>query len=137
MMQNSGRKALLAGAALAAMCGMSAAAEAKQFTIAVAMKTQVQRRWEFDATAMRNEAAKLGVKLIFQYANDSPTTQASQVENLLSQGPDALIIVPVDSKAAGAIVDAIRDRDAERGAELMANHIGRVERHYLDVNAAG
>lgn len=36
-----------------------------------------------------------------------------------------------------AIVDAIRDQDAERGAELMANHIGRVERHYLDLNATG
>lgn len=81
-------------------------AAAKDITIAVAMKTQVQRRWQFDATAMRNEAAKLGAKLIFQYANDSPSTQASQVENLLSQGPDALIIVPVDSKAAGAIVES-------------------------------
>jgi DNA-binding FadR family transcriptional regulator len=35
-----------------------------------------------------------------------------------------------------AIVDAIREQNAERGAELMANHIGRVERHYLDLSAA-
>ena len=86
-------------------------AVAKDITIAVAMKTQLQRRWEFDARAMRAEAEKLGVKLIFQFANDNPTVQASQVENLLSQGPDALIIVPVDSKAAGALVDKAHDQN--------------------------
>ncbi len=120
MTMNPGRSLLLTGAALAAVCAVSVAAQAKQYTIAVAMKTQVQRRWEFDAAAMRNEAAKLGVKLIFQYANDSPTTQASQVENLLSQGPDALIIVPVDSKAAGAIVDSAHSQ----GVPVVAYDIG-------------
>ena len=98
-------------AVLEAVCLLPQPAAAKDITIAVAMKTQVQRRWQFDATAMRNEAAKLGAKLIFQYANDSPSTQASQVENLLSQGPDALIIVPVDSKAAGAIVESAHSQN--------------------------
>ena len=58
-------------------------AGAKEITIAVAMKTQVQRRWAFDAAAMKREAEKLGAKLLFQWANDNPATQASQVENLL------------------------------------------------------
>jgi D-xylose transport system substrate-binding protein len=113
-MTRKGRKALLGAvcAAVAAAGSLSpSGAQAKQITIAVSMKTQVQRRWEFDATAMRNEAAKLGAKLIFQFANDSPTTQASQVENLLSQGPDVLIIVPVDSKAAGAIVESAHSQN--------------------------
>ncbi len=78
---------------------------AKDITIAVAMKTQVQRRWAFDADAMKAEAKKLGVTLIFQWANDNPATQTSQVENLLSQNPSALILVPVDTKAAGRIVN--------------------------------
>jgi D-xylose transport system substrate-binding protein len=81
-------------------------AGAKEITIAVAMKTQVQRRWAFDAAAMKREAEKLGAKLLFQWANDNPATQASQVENLLSQSPDALIIVPVDTSAASSIVDS-------------------------------
>lgn len=34
-----------------------------------------------------------------------------------------------------AIVAAIRVQDADAGAELMASHIGRVERHYLDLSA--
>lgn len=108
---------LLRGAALAAVAlavGIAAApssAQAKTYTIAVAMKTQVQRRWAFDAAAMKREAEKLGVKLIFQWANDNPATQASQVENLLSQNPDALILVPVDTEAAGRIVKSAHQQN--------------------------
>jgi D-xylose transport system substrate-binding protein len=70
----------------AAMAGsIVASAQAEDITIAVAMKTQVQRRWAFDAEAMKQQAEKLGVKLVFQWANDDPAAQASQVENLLSQ----------------------------------------------------
>jgi D-xylose transport system substrate-binding protein len=94
----------LAVAAVAATAPPCAAA-AKDITIAVAMKTQVQRRWAFDAEAMKAEAKKLGVTLIFQWANDNPATQTSQVENLLSQNPSALILVPVDTTAAGRIVN--------------------------------
>jgi D-xylose transport system substrate-binding protein len=79
-------------------------AHAEDITIAVAMKTQVQRRWAFDAEAMKQQAEKLGVKLVFQWANDDPAAQASQVENLLSQNPKALILVPVNSESAGRLV---------------------------------
>lgn len=79
-------------------------------TIGVAMKTQVQRRWEFDERAMRAKAKELGDKLIVQYANDDPGQQANQVENLLTQGIDALIIVPVDDKAAGALVQKAKNQ---------------------------
>ncbi|WP_082407325.1 substrate-binding domain-containing protein [Mesorhizobium sp. 1M-11] len=73
-------------------------------TIGVAMNRQAERRWAVDREAMEAEAAKLGVKLIFQYANSDPSLQTSQVENLLSQQVDALILVPVDREAAGALV---------------------------------
>jgi D-xylose transport system substrate-binding protein len=73
-------------------------------TICVAMKTQLQRRWTFDYKAMAAEAKRLGDKTIVQWANDDPAKQASQVESLLSQGCDAMIIVPVDDKAAATLV---------------------------------
>ena len=105
------RAALTSFAIAAAFAAAPMAAHAKTYTIAVAMKTQVQRRWAFDAAAMKREAEKLGVKLIFQWANDNPATQASQVENLLSQNPDALILVPVDSEAAGRIVESAHQQN--------------------------
>lgn len=89
----------------------AANASDKKIKIAVAMKTQVQRRWAFDQAAMEAEAAKAGVELVFQYANDNPSLQTSQVENLLSQKPDVMILVPVDSQAAGAIVRSAHEAD--------------------------
>lgn len=74
-------------------------------TICVAMKTQLQRRWTFDYKAMSAEASRLGDKIIVQWANDDPAKQTSQVESLLSQGCDAMIIVPVDDRAAAALVE--------------------------------
>lgn len=74
-----------------------------KFKIGVAMKTQLQRRWQFDYRAMQEVAKKYGDEMIVQWANDDPNVQASQVENLLSQGIDALIIVPVDGEAAGPL----------------------------------
>jgi D-xylose transport system substrate-binding protein len=99
----------IAAAALAS--APAAWADAKNPVIAVAMKTQVQRRWGFDVAAMEREAKKAGAKLIVQWANDDPALQASQVENLLSQNPDVLIIVPVDSQAAGRIVRSAHDQN--------------------------
>ncbi len=72
--------------------------------ICVAMKTQLQRRWTFDYKAMSAEAKRLGDKTVVQWANDDPAKQASQVESLLSQGCDAMILTPVDDKAAAALV---------------------------------
>jgi D-xylose transport system substrate-binding protein len=74
--------------------------------IGVAMKTQLQERWAFDVASMQAEADAQGATLIVQYADDDATLQASQVENLLSQGIDVLIMVPVDDKAAAASANA-------------------------------
>jgi D-xylose transport system substrate-binding protein len=89
-------------------------------TIGVAMKTQLQRRWAFDFDAMKKEADKLGVKVIVQWANDNADTQSQQVENLLSQGIDALIITPVDDKAAAASVTQAKSE----GVPVVAYDIG-------------
>jgi D-xylose transport system substrate-binding protein len=76
--------------------------------IGVAMKTQLQKRWEFDVQAMQEKAEELGVELVVQWANDDPQAQASQVENLLSQDIDALIITPVDGVAAAEQAEAAK-----------------------------
>ena len=108
---------VLVGAAVAPSVAF---ADAKTPVIAVSMKTQVQRRWAFDVAAMEREAKKQGAKLIVQWANDDPALQASQVENLLSQKPDALIMVAVDSQAAGRIVKSAHDQ----GVPVVGYDIG-------------
>jgi D-xylose transport system substrate-binding protein len=88
--------------------------------IGVAMKTQVQRRWGFDVAAMEEKADELGVSLIVQWANDDTEAQTGQIENLLSQGADALIVTPVDSQAAGASVQTALNE----GIPVVAYDIG-------------
>ncbi len=122
MNKNAISKLALAAAVATTALGTSTAAlaDAKNPVIAVSMKTQVQRRWAFDVKAMEAEAKKLGAKLIIQWANDDPSLQASQVENLLSQKPDALIMVAVDSQAGGRVVKSAH----EQGVPVVGYDIG-------------
>lgn len=88
--------------------------------LGVAMKTQQQIRWEFDVRAMQQKADELGVELVVQWANDNAATQATQIENLLSQGVDALIINPVDGDAAGTAATQAKSE----GVPVVAYDIG-------------
>jgi len=98
------------GAALSGAGLATCAAHAEDITIGMAMKTHTELRWKFDEEIMKDEAAKLGVKLNFQWADNSPTTQASQFENLLSQKVNAIVIIPIDSAAAGRLIDEAHDQ---------------------------
>lgn len=74
--------------------------------IGIAMKTEVQPRWKFEVGFMEDLAKELNAELIVQWANDDVTKQGNQIENLLSQGIDALIVVPVTDKIGPFIQSA-------------------------------
>lgn len=105
--------ALVTGIVAGAAAGTSTAAWSadEDITVGVAMRTQTQPRWRFDVASMEAKAKELGVKLLVQWANDDPVRQSSQVENLLSQGVDALIIVPVNDQAAISLVDKAEEAE--------------------------
>ncbi|MEQ8966637.1 MAG: substrate-binding domain-containing protein [Azospirillaceae bacterium] len=109
--------ALVAGTMLATGIAGPAPAPAQEtldgsgVTIGVAMRTQTQPRWAFDVASMEQRAEELGAELRVQWANDDPIRQSSQVENLLSQGVDALILVPVDDRAASTLVAKAAESD--------------------------
>src|ERR1700761_5850860 len=83
----------------------AAPAWAKDIVVGFEMKTHQERKWTFNEQDIKDKAAKLGVKVIFQWPNDNPALQASQFENLLSQKPDVIVLDAVDSSAAGRLVD--------------------------------
>jgi D-xylose transport system substrate-binding protein len=83
----------------------ASAKDNKDITIGFAFKTHTEKRWDFEEAKLKEEAAKAGVKAVFQWANNSPTTQASLVENLISQKVDFIVINSVDGAAAGPLVD--------------------------------
>lgn len=78
----------------------------EKIKIGVAMKTEVQPRWKFEVEYMEQIANELNAEIIVQWANDDVTKQGNQIENLLSQGIDALIVVPVTDKIGPFIQSA-------------------------------
>ncbi len=109
----------LGGASLAAFlasCGSddktgtsTGANAAGGLTIGLSLPTLAQRRWGFDRRFVEAHAKKLGHTIVFAAAQDSDTVQASQVENMLSRGIDALILSPVNVSTAAASVRSAKD----------------------------
>jgi inositol transport system substrate-binding protein len=55
---------------------------------------------------MKAKAEELGVSVTITDAKDDTAAQLTQVENFVSQGVDAIIVVPVDTSAAGPMTAA-------------------------------
>lgn len=73
---------------------------AKQQTVGV---TLLSLQYPFLVTlseAMKDEANKLGVKLIALDPRQKVATELSQVENLITQKVDAIVMIPVDENAS-------------------------------------
>ncbi|QQO10577.1 sugar ABC transporter substrate-binding protein [Breznakiella homolactica] len=81
----------------------------KKVTIGVSLPTQREDIWVKGKEAMEAEAKRLGVDVKIMLADANVAEQASQVENLLSQGIDVLILAPVDSDAVSTLVDKAKD----------------------------
>ena len=87
-----------------------------------------------------------GFKLVVLDAQDDPSAQVSQIEDLITQKVDALLINPTDSDAIVTAVEAANaanipvitvDRGASGGevvAHVLARHrrIGRIVEHIID-----
>lgn len=60
------------------------------------------------ADGMQAEADAAGAELTVVAADNKVDTQLSQVENFISQGVDAILVVAVDTSAAGPMTDAAK-----------------------------
>ena len=58
---------------------------------------------------MENQAKQLGAKLISVDANQDPSKQLADVENMLAQKPACLIVSPLESKASAPVVKLAND----------------------------
>lgn len=75
----------------------------KPIKIGVAFATQVAKRFEYDAAYMKEVFDAAGVEMVVQWANYEETKQVTQVENMISQGIDALVLVAVNSNMGGLV----------------------------------
>lgn len=85
------------------------AKDIKDIKIGVSVGTLKQERWQREVDMFKAYAKEKGFELVVQSAEDDAQKQASQVENLISQGIDVLIIQSLDAEACAPLVDAAHE----------------------------
>jgi D-xylose transport system substrate-binding protein len=93
-------------AASLALCSSVAQADAKNPKIGFSIDDLRLERWARDRDFFTAAAEKLGAKVYVQSADASEQRQISQIENLISRGVDAIVIVPFN---ATVLTNAVRE----------------------------
>jgi D-xylose transport system substrate-binding protein len=86
------------------LLGVTVQAQEKKLRIGLSMPSQIVERFVRDKDFLVEEAHRRGHEVIVQIADEDPSKQNAQVENLLSQGIDVLIINPHDGESAATAV---------------------------------
>lgn len=99
---------LLVAVALSAFAGGAKEASGpKEIKIGVSMPTLQEERWKKDEAMIKAKLMQLGVlekNILIQSADGDEQKQVSQCENLITQGIDALIIIPQNGDAVAPVV---------------------------------
>lgn len=117
-MKNTSFIALLALLSLLASCGNQPGKGAESNTsnagktnissrlkIGFAMDTLKEERWVRDKEAFEAHCKKLDVECIITVADNKADKQANDVENMLTQGVNAIVIAPHDATQAASMVE--------------------------------
>ena len=92
-------------------CGAEGgAAGGDKKTIGILMPTKEQTIWSIQGDRLVEGFEKAGYATLIEYAEDDASKQAMQIENMITKGADALIIVAVDG---AALTDACEKAKAE------------------------
>jgi ribose transport system substrate-binding protein len=126
--------ALLAGAVLGG-CAKKAATTRPQ--VGVTLLTEAHVFYQDLKRGMQHAADSLGVDLHFVAGEWDLARQTSQVENFITQGMDAIVIAPVDSRGiVSAVEEANRAKIPVFTADIAAAG-GDVTAHIASDNAQG
>ena len=89
--------ALLMLAAMLCACGGKKADDGK--TVGILMPTKEQTIWSIQGERLVEGYEAAGYTTMIEYAEDNASKQAEQIENMITKGADALVIVAVDGAA--------------------------------------
>src|SRR5258706_1014803 len=98
-------KVLFALFVFGAMCACASAPKDKRIKIGFAMDTLKEERWQRDKDAFEAHCKAMNVDCVITVADNKADKQANDVDNLLTQGVDALVIAPHDATQAASMVD--------------------------------
>jgi D-xylose transport system substrate-binding protein len=98
----------LAGLMVAALPGISAAQE-DGVKIGFLLKTMQEARYQTDKSLFIARAESQGAEVVFDSSGNDPLRQLQQVEEMLELGIDVLVLQPVNTATAGALVNLAHD----------------------------
>ncbi len=84
---------------------------AEDLLVGVSMPTQTSERWIADGNSVKEQLEEAGYQVDLQYANDDIPTQSQQVDQMITQGADALIIAAIDGTALSTQLQSAADQD--------------------------
>src|ERR1051325_8905838 len=79
--------------------------------IGLSMDTLKEERWQRDRDLFVARAKELGAEVLVQSANGDDRAQTQQADNLLTQGIDALVVIPHNGEIAASIVEAAKAKN--------------------------
>ncbi|MFI8966178.1 multiple monosaccharide ABC transporter substrate-binding protein [Streptomyces sp. NPDC053493] len=81
----------------------------KDVTIGIAMPTKSSERWIADGRNMTASLQKAGFSTTLQYGEDDPDQQVAQIENMITQGVDALVVAAINGEALSNVLQQAAD----------------------------
>ena len=103
----------------------------KKYVVGLAMNTQTNPFFVDVKNGVQKAADELGVELYITDAQDDPTIQMKDVENLITKKPDCIIIDTCDSDAIVSSIEACNEAgipvltmDREASGGEVVSHIG-------------
>jgi D-xylose transport system substrate-binding protein len=81
----------------------------KQIVVGFSIGTTKQERWQKEVEMAKKYADENGFKILVQSCEEDANKQVQQVQNMLSQGIDALLISAQDSDSSGVVVKMAHD----------------------------
>ena len=73
-------------------------------------------RWQHDRDIFVEKAEELGAEVIVQSADNDESKQLTQIQNMLSQGVDVLVVIPVNSDSLSPAIDQAK----KEGVKVLA-----------------
>jgi putative multiple sugar transport system substrate-binding protein len=83
--------------------------DSEDLSVGVSMPTQTSERWIADGNSVKEQLEDEGYSVELQYAGDDIPTQSQQVDQMITQGVDALIIAAIDGTALSSQLQAAAD----------------------------
>ncbi|MET8172209.1 multiple monosaccharide ABC transporter substrate-binding protein [Streptomyces clavifer] len=80
-------------------------------TIGIAMPTKSSERWISDGANVVKELKGKGYETKLVYGEDDPDQQVSQIENMITQGVDALIVAAIDNKSLNNVLQQAKEAE--------------------------